>query len=138
MTGKLLAFLIVVYVIGMLLGSTMDTAPADAATMDVVGGEAKWVGASANESMFDFLMNFNNAVQHNPIVGDIPLGGLNGSYFLAWFQVITLRFNFIAGDNAGAGFNLFYYIVLMPFAVLGVLSVIMMFIGIVRGNVTWG
>jgi hypothetical protein len=52
----------------------------------------------------------------------------------AVYQVMTLQFPFLMNG----GTVIFYWIVLLPIAIAGVSSMIAIFLGLIRGNISWG
>lgn len=93
-----------------------------------------WEGSSEGGTTLDYLLNYKNAVQQLPVFGGLPIPVPNSEYFATWFRVITLQFYFMQGT----GYTMVYWIVLFPFAMLAVLSLIMLFMALIRGNITWG
>jgi len=127
MSGKFLAFIVMIWVIGAILGSTFEYQYTEAA----------WAGTDttseyATISTVEYLMNLENATQDTDL-GLVSIPVPNADYFKTIFKVATLQFSFISGD-----FQIFYYIVLAPFVVMAVISLVLLFIGLIRGNITWG
>jgi hypothetical protein len=116
-----------VWVIGALLGSTFENHETEAA----------WVGTDSTSeyptiNSLEYIMSIDNAV-HTTERGPISLPMPNKEYFSTLYNIATLQFSFITDD-----YLMFYYIVIMPFVVVAVLSFAILFIGIIRGNITWG
>lgn len=127
MRGSLLALIVIIWVFGAILGSTFE----QHATA------AEWTGTDATSeyatiSSLEYIMNLSNATQEVDL-GVLSLPMPNTEYIKTIFRVATLQFSFISGD-----YNMFYYIVLAPFVVVAVLSLVILFIGLIRGNITWG
>lgn len=92
-----------------------------------------WMG-EAETTTLDFLMNWKNAIYTADAFGVIPIPFPNKEYFTTWFHVVTLQFDFLQGT----GYKMFYWIVLAPIAIMGVLAMILLFVGLIRGNISWG
>ena len=128
MSNKLLGFIVMIWVFGAILGSTFEEHTAAAA--DWTGTDT--TSSYATISTLEYLMNIENAAQETDLgIVSIPLP--NDEYFKSIFRVATLQFSFISGD-----YNMFYYIVLVPFVVVAVVSLVILFVGMIRGNITWG
>ena len=127
MSNKLLGFIVMIWVFGAILGSTFESHSV----------EAEWTGTDttseyATINTLEYLMNIDNAAQETDLgIVSIPLP--NNEYFKTVFKVATLQFSFISGD-----YNMFYYIVLVPFVVVAVVSIVILFVGMIRGNIAWG
>ena len=63
---------------------------------------------------------------------ETPIPIPNGEWFDALFDMLLLRFSFII-DN----YEMVHYIMLLPIAVMGLISLAMLGIGIIRGNIAW-
>jgi hypothetical protein len=134
MSGKLLAFISVVWIVGLLMGSTFSYQN----TPDT------WTGSSTVNSLatggygqisdLEYLMNGNNAVQNISILGAITLPMPNPEYFKIILSMVTLRFSFLMGTPIGL---LFWTIILLPFSIMAVASLIVLFVGMMRGNISW-
>lgn len=121
MSGKWLIFILFVYIVGMFLGATFEQ-HATAAT---------WEGSSEGVTTLSYLMNVGNAVQQTSVLGVIPLPIPNGEYFSTLFEVLTWQFAFMAD------YDMVYWILMLPFAIAGIFSLIMLFIGTITGNISW-
>ncbi|KKN79352.1 hypothetical protein LCGC14_0341340 [marine sediment metagenome] len=80
----------------------------------------------------EYLLNVSNAVQRLPLLGNVPLPVPNGEYFKTAFKVLTWQWSFLDG------YDMFYWIFLAPFCIMGVLSMILLVYGVITGNVTFG
>ncbi len=97
-----------------------------------------WSGAGgggyeqAPVTSLQYLLSVSNAVQRLPLLGNVPLPVPNGEYFKTAFKVLTWQWSFMDG------YEMFYWIFLAPFCIMGVLSMILLVYGIITGNVTFG
>ena len=132
MSGKWIAMFLNIWVILVLLVATTsyqntpETWPGT--------GTGAISGAYTPLSTLQYLMNISNAFQHLSILGGFPLPWPNPDYFSALWQVITLE---PLAVMAGGGFAIFYWLV-EGIAAMGVFALVMLVVGIVRGNLTWG
>lgn len=88
--------------------------------------------AESPVTTLQYLLNASNAVQRLPLLGNIPLPVPNGQYFTTAFKVLTWQFSFLEGAD------MFYWIFMAPFCIMGVLSMLLLVYGILTGNVTVG
>jgi len=102
---------------------------------------AGWAGsgsaglAQSPVTTLEYITNFDNVIQREPLLGGaLPIPLPNGEYFDAVFKVFTWRFDFIWYDDLG---RMFYWIVMAPFVVASVGSIIMLLYGMIFGNLTW-
>ena len=124
MSGKLFLVILFIYVTLTFLGSTFEE-------HTTVGGD--WAGNVEATSTLDFLFDIKNMTQKLEVLGfETPIPIPNGEWFSTAFQVMTLRFSFIV-DN----YEMVWWIVLMPIAMMGLLSMVLLGVGIVRGNISW-
>lgn len=123
-----MGLMVAMYIIIAILGATMDSA----SNYEVYG---QWDGAASSESIFSYLTNFGNASQQFTTFGAISLPKPNFEYFNAMFQVLTLRFSWMMDSSY---LQMIWWIVFLPFTTMGVLFSIMFFIGIIRGNISFG
>lgn len=117
MSYKLLAFLTGVWLIGTWLGATYENS---------------WAQSAAASNPISYLLNFGNVLQVSNI-GPFPLPLPNPQYFTTLFDVITWRWSFLQGGDTA----MIYQLILI-FPLMGVASIVVLIISIVRGNVTWG
>lgn len=123
MSGKLLLVIIFLYVTLTFLGSTYEQH--DSATT--------WAGNVEGESKLDYLFNIRNMTQSLEVVGiETPIPIPNQDYFAALFEIFTLRFSFLV-DN----YEMVWWTVFMPIAMMGMLSIVLLGVGLIRGNITW-
>jgi len=76
------------------------------------------------------LMNVTQSTQRNPVAGAISI--LTSSTF--WgsaFEIVTWQWSFLEG------YEMIYWIFLFPFAVMGLLSMLLLVYGVLTGNLTW-
>ncbi|KKM93519.1 hypothetical protein LCGC14_1207620 [marine sediment metagenome] len=107
---------------------------AGAYTMAVSPGWAGTGGGGYAQSpvtTLEYLLNISNMVQRNEILGVIPLITPNGEYFKSAFKVLTWQWSFMAG------YTMIYWIFFAPFAMMGVLSMILLVYGIITGNIAF-
>jgi len=93
-----------------------------------------------DQTDFTYVLNIKNAVQLLPVLGPIPLPVPNSTYFEALWRMITLDVPFLQEKDADDNYTGYYYVQLFlyVFAFLGVLSLVLLVVGIFTGNVTWG
>jgi hypothetical protein len=121
-----LALFVFVWIIGAFLGSTYDYHHTD----------AYWAGTGTggySESpvtTLSYLMNISNAFQRNEIMGVIPMPMPNGEYFSTAFKVATWQWSFLDG------YEMFYWIFCAPFAIMGVMSIMLLSYGVLTGNIS--
>lgn len=124
MSGKLFLVILFIYVTLTFLGSTFEE-------HTTAGGD--WAGNVEATNTLDYLFDIKNATQKFEILGfETPIPIPNGEWFDTAFSVMTLRFSFIV-DN----YEMVWWIVLMPIAMMGLLSMVLLGVGIIRGNITW-
>ncbi len=132
---KILIICVFVWVVAIFLGSTYEGAGSTYTTITWVGstnGTGGYAATETPQNTLSYLFNMNNAVQHTPIIGSIPLPIPNGDYFSAWYRVVTLRFSFLAD------YPMFYWIMVMPFALWSIVSLALLTMAAIRGNIVWG
>lgn len=117
MSYKLLAFLTGVWLIGTWLGASY---------------EGSWAQSSAASTPISYLLNFGNVLQPSNI-GLWPLPIPNPQYFTTLFDVITWRWSFLQGGDTG----MIYQLILI-FPLMGVASLVVLILSIIRGNVSFG
>ena len=131
MSMKFLAFMTVVYLLFAIIGATMD----NASNYDM--GE-QWTGGDPNESVFGALTNFGVMNQQIQSVGLVEMPSVMAGYFKAMGQVLMLRFSWLTGDGANEYMNMLWYFACLPLVVMSILFIITFFIGMIRGNITFG
>jgi len=88
----------------------------------------------ATNSSVQTMAQLAQGSQNLSLFGIITLPVMVSGWVASVYQVMTLQFPFIMqGGNV-----MFYWVFLLPIAIAGVTSMIVLFIGIVRGNLTWG
>lgn len=123
MSGKLFLVVIFIYVTLTFLGSTFEQHQTS----------ATWAGNVEAGSTLNYLFDIKNVTQKLTILGwETPIPIPSGDYFSTLFGVMLLRFSFIIKD-----YNMLWWILLMPIALMGLLSLVMLGVGIIRGNITW-
>jgi len=96
-----------------------------------------WAGSGtggysqAPTNTLSYLFNVSNAFQKIPLLGNIPLPVPNASYFQSVFRVMTWQWSFMDG------YSMIYWIFFAPFVAMGVLSMLVLFFGLLRGNITF-
>ena len=104
-----------------------------------INESAGWAGTgtggypSGPVDTLGYLMDIRNAGYRNPLLGDVTLPLPNPKYFEAIFNVMTLNFSFLKDD-----YPMVYWIFIAPFAMMGILSLVLLTYGLIRGNITWG
>ncbi len=135
MTGKGFAWITLVYIIGVLLGSSFDMygAPGSAyswalSSSQTAGG---YVAGQAPTTLLEYLLNFSNAVQHLS-VGPVAIPWINTDYFSKVFHVLLLDFSFSPMGS------LQWILICSWISVIGVYTIVTMILSAIRGNITWG
>lgn len=124
MSGKLFMIILFIWVTLTFLGSTFEE-------HTTAGGD--WAGNVEARSKLDFLFDIKNASQKLEILGfETPIPIPNGEWFNTAFEVITLRFSFIIND-----YEMVWWILLMPISMMGMLGMVLLGVGLIRGNITW-
>lgn len=124
MSGKWIAMFLGLYVVILLISAT-------------AGGGSVVVGADSEPmTQLSYLIRMNNAVQTLPIFGGIPFPFPNPQYFVVLWQTITL--DPLQQMLVNEGYQIFYFIVVLPIVVMGIYALVSLFIGLVRGNLSWG
>ena len=131
MSGKLLALIAIIYVIGFILGASYE------GTWALDSNGANMPAGQKPVDTIGYLFNIGNAIQHNTVLGIIPLPVPNGQYFLAWFRALTFQWSFLVDPINSLNFQLVWWVFFLPFSLLGILSMVTIFMGILRGNITW-
>jgi hypothetical protein len=135
LSQKLLAIVAVIWVIGVLLGSTFSYSNTSDSWAGTSTGQSYTTNGYGQYSDLGYLLKFSNAFQKFSAFGtDIPLPVPNPNYFKVMFGVLTLRFSFLVSNPVG---EMFWAIFLMPFSLMGVVGIVMTFLSIIRGNITW-
>jgi hypothetical protein len=132
---RILAIVSLIWLFGTLLGSTFNYS----------NSEATWAGSDTTHSFtkgdygqitdLQYVMNIKNAFQSVTILGTIPLPIPNMNYFKVIWNIMLMRFSFLVSNPYG---ELFWYFFLMPFALIGMVGLVLTFMSIVRGNFSWG
>lgn len=123
MSGKLLLVIMFIYVTLTFLGSTFEYHTT----------EADWAGNVEATNTLDYLFNIRNITQKLEVLGvETPIPIPDSNYFDTLFSVMTLRFSFIIED-----YEIVWWCLLMPIAMMGMLSLVLLGVGIIRGNIAW-
>jgi len=121
-----LAMFIFVWLIGAFLGSTYDYHHTD----------EYWAGTGTGGyeqspiTTLSYLMNVKNAFQNNEILGVIPMPMPNGEYFNTAYKVATWQWSFLDG------YEMFYWVFCAPFAIMGLMSLVLLAYGFLTGNIS--
>lgn len=124
MSGKWIAMFVGLYVVILILATISS------------GGTIISVSGSQPMNQLTYLMSLSNAVETLPVFGGIPLPIPNPQYFVALWQTITLQP--VRDLFSTGGFVIFYYIVIIPIVLMAMYALISLFMGIIRGNLSWG
>jgi len=134
--SSMMAFIIFVWIIGVLLGSTYDGygmagsayAWAGNATAEHAGGYAE-----SPATIIDYVSNFTNSYQRINLVGNIGMTlPVNQEYWGAVFTMATWRFSFIED------YPMVYWIVFLPFTIVAMMSIFVLIYQVLTGNLSWG
>jgi hypothetical protein len=135
LSQKLLAIVAVIWVIGVLLGSTFSFQNTSDSWAGTSTGQSYTNGGYGQITDIQYLLTFSNAFQKFGAFGTtISLPVPNPDYFKVMFGVLTLRFSFLVSNPVG---EMFWLIFLMPFSLMGIVGCIMTFLSIIRGNISW-
>lgn len=132
MRAGLLAFFVMVWVIGAFLGSTFEYHDSTTWSGNGTGGYTR-----SPMTTLEFLKDIRNVTQQTEILGAIPMIAPNSEYFSAIFDIVLWRFSFLYDTDGEFAYGLVYYIFLFPFVLMGIISLVMLFIGVLRGNLTF-
>jgi hypothetical protein len=124
---KGLPFFIIVWIIGMILGSTYDYNN----TTATWGGSGTGSYSENPQETMTNLTNANQAQQQLPLTGPISYIVPLINFFGSWFKIITLQFSFLQG------YQLFQWL-FGAIGVMGLVSTFTLIYGVVRGNITFG
>jgi hypothetical protein len=120
MSGKFLAMIVFVYVLLAFLGATFE-------------GQTSMMGTSAQADI-QTMGNLAQGSQTLPFFGILSIPVQVPGWVASAYRIVTLQFSFLMTGGA----IMFYYVFLLPIAVAGVTSFIMLFLGMIRGNISWG
>jgi hypothetical protein len=123
MSGKWIAMFLGLYVIILILASVSS------------GGTVVSADGTQSMTQMEYLINIKNAVQQLPVFGGIPLPLPNPEYFGVLWDTITLQPVRDMFDTGG--FVIFYWIVIIPIVCMAVYALVSLFMGVIRGNLTW-
>jgi hypothetical protein len=118
---KWFAFFVFIYIIGMYMGASFEKHIGSA-----------WSG-TGEVTTLEYLTNFSNLVVMNAEVGSLSFPMPNPQYFSALLKVMTFNFEFLQGT----GYSMIYQIILTPFAVIGIVSLLGLTYQLVRGILPW-
>jgi hypothetical protein len=125
---KGLPFFIIVWLIGIVLGSTYDGA---SSTNGAWGGTGSGYYSENPRDTMTNLTNANQATQQVTQTGPISYLVPLANFFSSWFRVITLQFSFLQP----------YPWIQWLFSAIGAMGLISTFTliyGLIRGNITFG
>jgi hypothetical protein len=126
---KILAIIVFVYVVGGFLGSTYELHDTEATWVGT--GTGGYEASASPQTTLEYLLNMRNAIQMSSDLGPLSIPMPNDEYFNSAYRVITLQFSFLAD------YDMFSWIFLTPFALLGIIALIVLVYGILTGNLTW-
>lgn len=124
---KGLPFFIIVWIIGIFLGSTYDG----------YNTPTTWAGSGSGgysenpQDTMGNLQNANQVAQKVPTIGDLSFIGVAIKWFASIFNVLTWRFTFVRPYP-------FFQWLLTAFGVMGLASFIWLLYNLVRGVISWG
>ena len=130
MSGKFLAMIVFIYIILAFLGTTFEGQTQNQGTWAGTGSGGQTVSPIQNVQTLGTLAKGGQTLSFFGVM-ELPVqiqGWLGAAY-----RVITLQFSFLMTG----GYVMFYWIFLLPIAIAGVTSFIMLFIGTIRGNISW-
>lgn len=91
-----------------------------------------WAGNEQSERL-STILNYESGKQSLPVLGVIPMPVPVAYFFDNWQQILLLDFEFLHQP----GYQMVQWF-LYGFAIAGILSFVLLFMGLIRGNVTWG
>jgi len=115
-SGKFLAMISFIYILIAFLGFTFNGA---------------W---ETSNSSLQTMANIAQGSQNLSLFGIIALPVQVPGWISSVYQIMTLQFPFLMSG----GTSMFYWIVLLPIAICGVACLLMLFYGMLRGNISWG
>jgi hypothetical protein len=118
MKTGLLAFLVLVWIVGALLGATYEKYD---------GPDWPTSESGPEKTTMDYMTDWKN-ITHQQDIGPFSMPTPNIEYFKTWGKVLTLQFDFLTGD-----YWLVYYIVFMPLAAAAILTIIAAFLELAQG-----
>lgn len=124
---KGLPFFIIVWIIGMILGSTYD----GNSTSATWGGLGTGSYSENPQDTMKNLTNANQASQQLAPTGPISYIAPLVSFFQSWFKVIMLQFDFVKP------YPMFQWI-FSAIGAMGLVATFTLIYGIIRGNITFG
>lgn len=123
--SRIMIIIVIVFIVLAFVGSTYNQD----------NTSTTWAGNSQTSTL-EYLMNFKNSSQEVSVLGtSIQLPFTNTQYWKKWGELVMLRFPFLIGTSGG---EMFWRLVLMPLAFLGVLSLVLLGIAVIQGNISWG
>jgi len=124
---KGLPFFIIVWIIGIILGSTYD----------YNNSPTTWAGSGTGgyaenpQTTMNNLGQANQATQQLPLVGPVSFIVAGANFFMSLFKILTWQFSFVQN------FAIVSWI-LTAFGVMGLASLVILLFSLIRGNVSWG
>jgi len=119
MKPGLLAFLVLVWIVGVVLGSTYEKHEGP-----------DWTGTEDGEAQttLSYLMSWKNVTYQQTVVGSIELPLPNPEYISTLGRVMFLQFEFMSGS-----WVLAQWVILAPLAIAALFSVIYAFTQLLQG-----
>jgi hypothetical protein len=124
---KGLPFFIIVWIIGIILGSTYDGN----------NTSATWAGTGSGsysenpQTTMNNLMDASQATQKLPLIGALSFVVPAANFFMSLFKIVTWQFSFLSPYP-------FIALLFFGFGVMGLASLILLIFNLVRGNIAWG
>lgn len=113
--------LVLIYIVGLILGSTYD--------MDT---GSSFAGVES-ETQLEYLTNLDNMTVEHTQIGEFQVPMPSEMWWETIANVAVLRFPFMEG----AGYNLVWLFVFFPISVVGIGMFLYMFIQIGQGILSW-
>ena len=134
LSPKLVAIVAVIWIFGVILGSTFNYSNTQASWSGSSTTASVLTGGSGQITDIHYLLDIKNAVQTIDVLGAIPLPVPNANYFKVVFSTLTLRFSFLVSNPYG---EMFWYFCLFPLSLIGIVGMVLTFMALVRGNISW-
>lgn len=121
MKTGIIAALALIWIVGVIFNSTYDMEVGD-----------DW-NPVENETKLEYLTNLDNmSIEHSQI-GEFQVPMPNKNWWKTIAEMLVLRFSFMEGP----GYNLVWLFIFFPISVVGIATVIYMFIQLGQGILSW-
>ena len=141
MTGKVTGFILSIWFILMLFTGIYSSVPATYNYGNGVGNFWAFSGGANDAGMqsgqtptndITYLMGVLNVNEHAQIAG-ISIPFPNGQWFATLFRVITLQASFFTDNVSGLNLMIFWWFPCLEIAILGIYTMITVFMNVLQG-----